>query len=240
MSVAYKVIWGCVNFEIIVGSTERILTTISWFFWCYTLWDDIFERRWGKILHTTVSYPDTSALSKKPSLFSQGQDLAWSLSSHKSQKWVYNSVPGDKYLKQIPCFPLYSHFIPFSSALAVNHSLVNQFMQITPSDHPLYKLIKFSCVSTWAQGGMGPPLNIALGEFLICCFCRHHIDIIISSSFSHQMIRDHHRNEYISLNFIVINPLGLNCEERKELNLPHLCSPTNLPHLYSVWHVEGI
>lgn len=56
---------------------------------------------------------------------------------------------------------------------------------------------------------------------------------------------DHHRNGFfwvvsnISLNFLVIIPLGLNCEERNSNNLPHLCSPTNLPHLHSVWHMEG-
>lgn len=58
---------------------------------------------------------------------------------------------------------------------------------------------------------------------------------------------DRHRNEQIwvvsntSLNFLVIIPLGLNCEERKNSNnLPHLLhTPINLPHLHSVCNMEA-
>lgn len=83
------------------------------------------------------------------------------------------------------------------------------------------------------------PALYCLGRALMCCILNITLILLfhLHSSPNDQVIIEMDFLscfQYLIKLFLIIIPLGLNCEERNWNNLPHLCSPKTY-HLHSVW-----
>lgn len=99
--------------------------------------------------------------------------------------------------------------------------------------------------ATWAQGGVESFPFILLRRTLICCYCTHHINTILSSSCSHQIKRSSQKwiglsNFQYLIKFFSHHPSGLKLWREKETQITsHISAPQQTYHpLHSVWYVE--